>query len=74
VGDGVSDQPRLSDIRAVRQFLSTDMELGVGRDHRGSWFVLHRKIGALVFATHCGPYSTEAQAVDWINAIRETTR
>lgn len=63
----------------IRRFDDTGFELGVEQHDDGenrSWFVMARSAGRkkwdVQWSTHCGPYSTREQAVDWINAIRET--
>lgn len=56
----------------VRDFKTTKVSMGVGRDD-GSFYVYDRPFGAPSFAwhMHCGPYSTFEQAAWWIREIRE---
>lgn len=44
--------------------------LGVGRA-RDSFFVYDREHDAAGWHMHCGPYSTFAQAAEWIHGVSE---
>lgn len=68
----------MDNVRLVRTFKSTGIELGVGQDG-DAWYVFDRsydrehpeQIGS-IWHRHCGPYSNDAQAIEWIDEIRES--
>ncbi len=51
--------------RKGMDFATAQHELG------GAWFVALRVHRGEKFTTHCGPYSDEQQAKDWIDQLRE---
>lgn len=66
----IIEHGRTTTVEDVRTFMRTRTMCGVGRDG-DSYFVYMRAKGE-PYTKHCGPYSTRDQAVDWINAVRET--
>ena len=63
----------LENIVVVRKFRSGSV-MGVGELHRGDhveFFVTDAEHDSQPQHTHCGPYSTRAQAEQWIHDIRE---
>lgn len=58
------------DVLIVRRFEATSTTLGVGEDN-GSWYVFDQVDGE-PWHRHCGPYSSMPDAIDWVNAIKDS--
>ena len=56
----------MTPVRTFKSGTQLSVEL-----HNYSWFVTMKLTGEEEFSTHCGPYSTKEQAIDWIKDIRE---
>lgn len=57
------------DVKPVRMFRATNMEMGVGF-HETAFFVYDREVGDK-WHLHCGPYRTREEGEWWINQIHE---
>ena len=68
--DPRGDQGGNSMVRWVRTFKS-GWQNGVGQSGV-SWFVYTRPKDGCEWSMHCGPYSDEAQAVEWITMVRQS--
>lgn len=66
------DHGRSVIVKPARSF-GSGFEVGIGQERQGPyglWFV-YARTNTGPWHKHCGPYSTEDQAVDWIRSIRE---